>query len=120
MKLSHLLMKSIAALGHSKCSRTNLSIFLDELMKHIEHCKQTYKKDETLVWLLKNFFMIPVLVIFISNMEFHDTSYTFYNISIRPLYYNNVTDVLVVYYFHTYSELYATFDVVSSLFTKKI
>ncbi|EFO24232.1 hypothetical protein LOAG_04254 [Loa loa] len=54
MKLSHLLMKSIAAVGHSKCTRKNLSIFLDQLKKHVEHCKQTYKEDETLPSLLQS------------------------------------------------------------------
>ncbi|KAK6102242.1 N-acetyltransferase B complex (NatB) non catalytic subunit family protein [Brugia pahangi] len=54
MKLSHLLMKSIAAVGHSKCTVKNLSIFLEQLKKHIDHCRQTYKKDETLPNLLQS------------------------------------------------------------------
>uniref|UniRef100_A0A8R1Y381 N-terminal acetyltransferase B complex subunit MDM20 homolog n=1 Tax=Onchocerca volvulus TaxID=6282 RepID=A0A8R1Y381_ONCVO len=54
MKLSHLLMKSIAAIGHSKCTLRNLSIFLDELKKHVEYCRQTYTDNETLPNLLQS------------------------------------------------------------------
>uniref|UniRef100_A0A915PFP9 N-terminal acetyltransferase B complex subunit NAA25 homolog n=1 Tax=Setaria digitata TaxID=48799 RepID=A0A915PFP9_9BILA len=45
MKLSHLLMKSIAAISHSKCTPKNLSVFLDQLKSHIEYCRQTYKES---------------------------------------------------------------------------
>ncbi|MCP9258151.1 N-alpha-acetyltransferase 25, NatB auxiliary [Dirofilaria immitis] len=54
MKLSHLLMKSIAAISHSKCTLKNLCSFLDQLKKHIEHCRQIYKDDETLPNLLQS------------------------------------------------------------------
>ncbi|VDK74310.1 unnamed protein product [Litomosoides sigmodontis] len=54
MKLSHLLMKSVAAIGHSKCTLKNLSVYLDQLKKHVEHCRQTYKEDGSLPNLLQS------------------------------------------------------------------
>ncbi|KAL4002632.1 N-acetyltransferase B complex (NatB) non catalytic subunit family protein [Acanthocheilonema viteae] len=54
MKLSHLLMKSVAAVGRSKCTLKNLSIYLDELKKHVEHCRKTYKEDDSLPNLLQS------------------------------------------------------------------
>ncbi|VDN07180.1 unnamed protein product [Thelazia callipaeda] len=43
---NHLLMKSIAAIGRSKSTSKHLSTFVEQLRKHVDHCKQIYKEGD--------------------------------------------------------------------------
>lgn len=44
-------MKAIAAVGRSKCTLKELSIYVEQLEKFVDHCKQTYKESEAWVGL---------------------------------------------------------------------
>ncbi|VDN35704.1 unnamed protein product [Gongylonema pulchrum] len=54
MKLTDLLLKAIASIGRAKCTAKQPFIFLQELEKYVEYCRQTYKTNSSAPQMLQS------------------------------------------------------------------